>query len=141
MKTPLFLLTIVLIAPLFASAQTRVDSTRLAALMDEAAADVQAMAKASQVMVDMIFSFSELGFQEIETSRYVTSVLEKNGFSVEHGISGIPTAWWATWGSGEPVIALGSDIDCIPKANQKPGVAYRDPLVEGAPGHGEGHNA
>jgi aminobenzoyl-glutamate utilization protein B len=60
---------------------------------------------------------------------------------VEEGISGMPTAWWATWGSGEPVIALGSDIDGIPKASQKPGVAYRDPLVEGAPGHGEGHNS
>ncbi len=53
----------------------------------------------------------------------------------------MPTAWIATWGSGKPVIAIGSDVDCIPKANQKPGVAYHDPLVEGAPGHGEGHNS
>ena len=45
------------------------------------------------------------------------------------------------WGSGGPVIALGSDIDGIPKASQKPGVAYREPMVEGAPGHGEGHNS
>ena len=54
---------------------------------------------------------------------------------------GIPTAFMATWGSGKPVIALGSDIDGIPQSSQKPGVAYRDPLVEGAPGHGEGHNS
>jgi aminobenzoyl-glutamate utilization protein B len=47
----------------------------------------------------------------------------------------------ATWGSGKPVIALGSDIDCIPQASQKPGVAYHDPIVAGAPGHGEGHNS
>ena len=47
----------------------------------------------------------------------------------------------ATWGSGKPVIALGSDIDGIPQSSQKPGVAYRDPLIEGAPGHGEGHNS
>ena len=47
----------------------------------------------------------------------------------------------ARWGSGKPVIALGSDLDCIPKASQKPGVAYHEPIVEGAPGHGEGHNA
>ena len=47
----------------------------------------------------------------------------------------------ATWGNGKPVIALGSDIDGIPQSSQKPGVAYRDPLVEGAPGHGEGHNS
>ena len=47
----------------------------------------------------------------------------------------------AKWGSGKPVIALGSDVDCIPQASQKPGVAYRDPIVDGAPGHGEGHNS
>lgn len=47
----------------------------------------------------------------------------------------------AKWGNGSPVIALGSDIDCIPKASQKPGVAYQDPIVDGAPGHGEGHNS
>ncbi len=103
--------------------------------------DVDAMAKETQVMVDMVFSFGELGFQEVETSKYLTGVLEKEGFKVERGISGIPTAWMATWGSGKPVIALGSDIDCIPQASQKPGVAYHDPLIEGAPGHGEGHNS
>jgi len=39
------------------------------------------------------------------------------------------------------VISLGSDIDDIPQANQKPGVAFHDPLIQGAPGHGEGHNS
>ena len=107
----------------------------------QAARDVDAMAKEAQVMVDMVFSFGELGFQEIETSKYLTGVLEKEGFRVARGISGIPTAWMATWGEGRPVIALGSDIDCIPQASQKPGVAYHDPLIEGAPGHGEGHNS
>ena len=94
-----------------------------------------------QVMIDMIFSFAELGFQEFETSKYLTGILEAEGFKVERGIAGIPTAWMATWGSGKPVIALGSDLDCIPQASQKPGVAYHDPLIEGAPGHGEGHNS
>lgn len=98
-------------------------------------------AKMAQVMVDKVFSFAELGFQERETSKYLTDILAENGFSIEHGISDIPTAWWATWGSGKPVIAIGSDLDCIPKASQKPGVAYHDPIVEGAPGHGEGHNS
>src|SRR4029453_4072562 len=44
------------------------------------------------------------------------------------------------FGSGKPVIAIGSDIDGIPQASQKPGVAYADPIIAGAPGHGEGHN-
>ena len=78
-------------------------------------------------MVDTMFSFGELGFQEVETSKYLTGMLEKEGLQIERGIAGIPTAWMATWGSGKPVIALGSDIDCIPQASQKPGVAYHDP--------------
>ena len=102
---------------------------------------IDARAKMAQVMVDKVFSFAELGFQEVETSKYITDILKKEGFTVEYGISGVPTAWWAKWGSGSPVIAIGSDIDCIPKASQKPGVAYHDPIVEGAPGHGEGHNS
>ena len=97
--------------------------------------------KTAQEMVDMVFSFSELGFQEMETSAYLTGILKKNGFSIEPGISGIPTAWLAKWGNGKPVIALGSDIDCIPKASQKPGVAYKEAIIEDAPGHGEGHNS
>jgi aminobenzoyl-glutamate utilization protein B len=97
--------------------------------------------KTAQEMVDQVFSFSELGFQEVETSAYLTSILEKNGFTVERGIGGIPTAWMAKWGNGKPVIALGSDIDGIPKASQLPGVAYKEPIIEGAPGHGEGHNS
>ena len=110
-------------------------------LKTQAVKDVETMAKQSQVMVDMVFSFGELGFQEVETSKYLTGILEKEGFKIEHGIAGIPTAWVATWGSGKPVIALGSDVDCVPQASQKPGVAYHDPLIDGAPGHGEGHNS
>ena len=118
-----------------------VAAARLDALKQEAVADVESRAQFSQQMVDQIFSYGELGFQEFETNRYLIDVLKKNGFAVEEGIAGIPTSFMATWGSGKPVIALGSDIDGIPQASQKPGVAYRDPLVEGAPGHGEGHNS
>jgi aminobenzoyl-glutamate utilization protein B len=103
---------------------------------------VEARHKQSQVMVDKVFSFAELGFHEVESSRYLTGILEAAGFEVAHGVSGIPTAWFARWSNGEgPVIALGSDVDCIPKASQYPGIAYHKPIVEGAPGHGEGHNA
>lgn len=117
------------------------DSAFVGGLKKEALTIVGGKEKMAQEMVDMVFSFGELGFQEFETSKYLTGILEKNGFTVERGVSGIPTAWMAKWGSGSPVIALGSDIDCIPKASQKPGVVYKDPIVEGAPGHGEGHNS
>ncbi|MFM9074535.1 MAG: amidohydrolase, partial [Bacteroidota bacterium] len=109
----------------------------------DAAQEVEKLAVLGQQVNDMLFSFSELGFQEYESFQYLTTLLEKNGFKVERGIAGMPTAWVARWsyGTGKPVIALGSDIDGIPKASQKPGVAYKDPIVEGAPGHGVGHNS
>lgn len=102
---------------------------------------VDKRAKLVQEMVDSIFSFAEPGFQEYRTSEYITGILEKNGFKVERGVAGIPTAWTATWGSGGPLIALGSDIDALLGLSQVPGVPTIQPQVPGAPGHGEGHNS
>ena len=117
------------------------DSAKLAALKIEAAADVDKMQDMIQQGVDSVFSFAELGFQETETVRYIKDLLKKNGFAIQENIAGVPTAFMATWGSGKPIIALGSDIDGIPQASQKPGVAYHDPMVQEGPGHGEGHNS
>ena len=117
------------------------DNPRVQRMKNQATEEVDAMTTFTQQMVDQIFSFGELGFQEVETHKYLVDLLRKNGFTVQEGIAGIPTAFMATWGSGKPVIALGSDIDGIPQASQKPGVAYHSPLIEGAPGHGEGHNS
>ena len=116
-------------------------TTKEAGMKADLIGQLDGMKKQVQVMVDSVFSFGELGFQEFETSKYLTGILEKEGFKIERGVAGIPTAWMATWGAGKPVVALGSDIDCIPQASQKPGVGYHDPLIEGAPGHGEGHNS
>src|SRR5262245_493945 len=127
-------------APSQPTAPTPPGPPHVEALKKEVAADIESMRVMTQQMVDQVFSYGELGFQEFETSKYLTGILEKNGFKIERQYAGIPTAWMATWGSGKPVSAIGSDIDCIPQASQKPGVAYHDPLLDGAPGHGEGHN-
>ena len=77
--------------------------------------------KQTQIMVDKVFSFAELGFHEVESSKYLTSILEKANFKIEYEISDIPTAWFAKWSNGSgPIIALGSDVDGIPKASQYP---------------------
>ncbi len=123
-------------------AQTKYSKSTIRKQKETVATEVQNRHKNTQVMVDKIFSFAELGFHEVESSKYLTGILEEAGFEIEYGISGIPTAWMASWSNGPgPVIALGSDVDCIPKASQYPGVAYHKPMVEGAPGHGEGHNS
>ena len=114
---------------------------RLTRLRAEALDGVDARRGFIQQMVDSLFSFAELGFQEFESQRYITEILEEEGFEIEVGTAGMPSAWLARWGSGSPVIALGSDVDGIPKSSQMPGVAYRQPMIEGAPGHGEGHNS
>ncbi len=127
------LLTSALWAPL---AQAATDEQKKAA-----EAGVEAQTKQIQVMVDQVFSYAEPGFQEVRTSAYLTDILEKNGFKVTRGVAGIPTAFTATWGSGGPLIALGSDIDNLLGVSQYPGIPNVKPMVAGAPGHGEGHNS
>lgn len=104
---------------------------------------VEVRAKLAQVINDVLFSYAELGFHENETGRYLTALLEREGFSIERNVATLPTGWVARWanGSGGPVIAVGSDVDAIPKASQMPGIPWRKPMVDGAPGHGEGHNS
>jgi aminobenzoyl-glutamate utilization protein B len=102
---------------------------------------VEERGKIAQVINDSLFSFAELGFHEIESSRLLTATLEQHGFTVERGTAGMPSGWVARFGSGSPVIALGSDIDALPNVSQLPGVAFHKPVVEGGPGHGEGHNS
>ncbi|NNF14871.1 MAG: peptidase dimerization domain-containing protein [Gemmatimonadetes bacterium] len=128
------------ISPTVAAAQA---DPRLEDLKDEALELVDERGEMVQEIIDMLFSFGELGMQEFETQAYLTGLLEEEGFDIDLGVAGMPSAWTARWsnGSGEPVIALGSDVDGIPQSNQKPGVAYRDPIVRMAPGHGEGHNS
>jgi aminobenzoyl-glutamate utilization protein B len=122
-------------------AQTKTSPEKEAAMKADLSGEIDHMKKQAQVMVDSVFSFGELGFQEFETSKYLTAILAKEGFKIERGFAGIPTAWVASWGEGKPVISLGSDIDDIPQASQKPAVAWHEPMIEGAPGHGEGHNS
>jgi aminobenzoyl-glutamate utilization protein B len=114
---------------------------RLDALKQELVADIDGRRQFTQQMVDTVFSYSELGFQEVETQRYVTDILVKEGFEIQRGVAGMPTSWIGRYGKGRPIIALGTDIDGLPTTNQTPGVVTRKEMVPGAPGHGEGHNA
>jgi aminobenzoyl-glutamate utilization protein B len=89
---------------------------------------------------DSVFYFGELGMQEHRTSELMSGLLEEHGFRVERGISGFPTAFLATYGAGEPVIAIHTEYDAAPANSQRPGVAEKAEIVPGAPGHCEGHN-
>jgi aminobenzoyl-glutamate utilization protein B len=97
-------------------------------------------AEAIATVGDVLYYFGEPGMQEYESSKYLKSTLEQIGFKVELGGAGLPTNVWATWGSGKPVILIATEMDALPDGSQTPGSIPRKPLVEGAPGHMEGHN-
>lgn len=96
--------------------------------------------EAIALLGDNIYYFGELGMQEIESSQLMTKILEEAGFTVERGLSGMPPAFLATYGSGRPVIAIHTEFDSTPGNSQTPAITDHTPLVEGAPGHAEGHN-
>jgi len=90
---------------------------------------------------DRIWEYAELGLQEFNSSKLLADTLEAAGFTVERGLAGMPTCFVATYGSGKPVIGLLGEFDALPMISQKGRVAKKDPVIEGAPGHGCGHNA
>jgi aminobenzoyl-glutamate utilization protein B len=91
-------------------------------------------------IADSIWSYAELGLQEFKSSKLLADTLEQAGFKVERGLAGMPTCFVATYGSGKPVIGLLGEFDALPMLSQKGRVPTQDPLIDGAPGHGCGHN-
>jgi len=88
---------------------------------------------------DKIWRWAEVGLQEVKTARLLTEILERHGFKVERGVAGMPSAFVATYGSGKPVIGIMGELDALPGLSQK-AVPWREPIVEGGPGHGCGHH-
>ncbi len=88
---------------------------------------------------DRIWELAEVGLQEYESSKLLTNELRKEGFKVDLGVGGMPTAFVASYGSGRPVIGILAEYDALPGVSQK-AQPTREPLKKGAPGHGCGHN-
>ncbi|WP_405205357.1 amidohydrolase [Aquimarina sp. LLG6339-5] len=88
---------------------------------------------------DEIWALAETAFEENQSSKLLADYAEKQGFTVEHGVAGMPTAFVATYGSGKPVISVLGEFDALPGISQK-AQPTKSPLKEGAGGHGCGHN-
>ena len=88
---------------------------------------------------DDIWGLAETAFEETKSAEILASYAEKNGFNVERGVAGMPTAFVATYGSGSPVISVLGEFDALPGISQK-AIPTKSPLKEGAAGHGCGHN-
>lgn len=96
--------------------------------------------KSFAALSDAIFHFAELGMQEYRSAELMCGILADNGFSVERNPAGFQTGFVATFGRGEPVIAIHTEYDANPTNSQVSGVAEKREIVPGAPGHCEGHN-
>ena len=95
-----------------------------------------------EMIVDVhqkIWELAEVGLQETQTAELLIEILEKEGFSVEKGVAGMPSAFVASYGEGKPVIGIMGELDALPGISQKP-VPYKELIQEGGAGHGCGHN-
>ena len=95
-----------------------------------------------ELLVDVhrrLWELAEVGLQEVRSGKLLADILEENGFAVERGVSGMPSAFVATYGSGKPVIGVMAELDALPGLSQEV-AATRQVRVEGGAGHGCGHN-
>lgn len=88
---------------------------------------------------DALWSFAELGCEEFFSSKLLRDLLREHDFQVEARVAGLPNAFIATWGEGRPRIGFSCEFDALPGLSQHP-IPEKKPVVEGAPGHGCGHN-
>lgn len=112
-------------------------------IKDDAMAFVEEMQATYHRWSDAIWSYAELPMQETRSSALLADGLESEGFDVERGVAGMPTAFVATAsnGTGEPSIGILAEYDALPSLSQASGRLTHAPLVNGAPGHGCTHNA
>lgn len=88
---------------------------------------------------DEIWSYEEVAFKEDRSSKALADYAEEQGFTVKRGVAGVPTAFTAEYGSGQPVIGILGEFDALPGLSQKT-VPEKDPRNPGGAGHGCGHN-
>jgi aminobenzoyl-glutamate utilization protein B len=104
-----------------------------------AVADVDQRSDELKAVNHAIWEFAEVGLEEHQSSKLLMSKLRDNGFEVKDGVSDMPTAFVASYGSGKPVIGILAEYDALPGMSQKVD-PNRSPVKDGAPGHACGHS-
>ncbi|MFC1563748.1 amidohydrolase [candidate division KSB1 bacterium] len=134
-KTTIVFLIICLLIPSITIAQRNLDKYKKEAIswIDENEGMMNDAAKS-------IWDYEETALLEYRSAEELAKMLERYGFTVERGVAYMPTAFIATYGSGEPVIGILAEYDALPGLSQKAGTAYKDALNPGKGGHGCGHN-
>ena len=134
MRTPALLVLMALVAP-----ATRVTGQPAPTLKKNALALVDTQRGDLVAMSDRIWDLAETALREEQSAKVLADYAEAKGFTVARGVAGLPTAFVASYGHGRPVIAIMGEYDALPGISQKASTA-KEPLREGAAGHGCGHN-
>ena len=108
-------------------------------LKKEVIASVEIQKEELITVTDKIWAAEQIAFQEKVSAETLIAYAKANGFNVEEGVADTPTAFIASYGSGKPVIGILGEFDALPGISQK-AVPEKTPLVQGAAGHGCGHN-
>jgi aminobenzoyl-glutamate utilization protein B len=134
MKTKLLLILLLCLAVTNSISQNKISNTKQAIItsVEKHKANLIAIS-------DKIWALAETAFEENQSSKLLANYAEKQGFKVERGVAGMPTAFVATYGAGKPIISVLGEFDALPGISQK-AQPTKDPINEGAPGHGCGHN-
>lgn len=135
------LLASLVLAPLPVAARPAKKSKGPAASAEKAAAIAAVDAHAGELigLSDQIWAFAEIALRERKSAQLLADFAESLGFRVERGIAGMPTAFVASFGEGRPILGVMGEYDALPGLSQR-ATASKEPLAEGAPGHGCGHN-
>lgn len=110
-------------------------------LQEFAREQAQTLAPLLEQLNRSLWDFAEFGYQEFRSSKEIARVLEEEGFQVELGVGGIPTAIRASYGQGHPVIGILGEYDALPNLSQKAGCLRQEPIPDKDCGHGCGHNS
>lgn len=137
LRSPFALLALagLLLAPLSAAADDVAPSAAKQAVVQS----VERHASELISLSDQIWAFAETALREHRSSKALADYAERQGFRVERGVAGMPTAFVASFGKGRPIIGVMGEYDALPGISQK-ATSTKAPLVEGGAGHGCGHN-
>lgn len=134
MKNLLLYLTIFLSISIYAQTNPQINNNKKAAIET-----IETKFDELTELSDKIWSYEEVAFKENRSSKALADYAEEQGFQVKRGVAGIPTAFTAEYGSGQPVIGILGEFDALPGLSQKT-VPTKDPQNPGGAGHGCGHN-
>lgn len=132
MRTLLLLILALVVQPVFG--QTINNENKQAVIQS-----IEDQSDALTNLSDRIWEYAEIAFKESQSSEALAAYAEEQGFRVTRGVGEIPTAFTAEYGSGKPVIGILGEFDALPGLSQKT-VPHKEPMIEGEPGHGCGHN-